>query len=64
MDDKLKENLNLKCLSDVLVHYRTQEQLQRSSSFIVQVSTGGMNITLPKDIPSFGVLMMVVESAV
>ncbi len=27
-------------------------------------SIGGMNTVLPKDIPSFGVLMMVVESAV
>ncbi len=40
------------------------EQLQCILALILWNSTGGMNTILPKDISSFGVLMLVVESAV
>lgn len=40
---------NIKWLSDVLVHHTPPEQLQCSLTLVV--STGGMNIILPKNIP-------------
>ncbi len=57
----------MKCLSKVLGHHMPPEQLHCALALILQVSgtlLEGLNIILPKDIPSFSVLMMVVESAV
>ncbi len=63
---QIKGKTNIKCLSKVLGHHVPLEQLQRTLALILQVSelSGGMNTILPKDIPSFGILMMVVESTV
>ncbi len=51
-------------LSEVFGHHVPPEQLQCALASSLCNSTGGMNTIHPKDIPSFGVLMMVVKSAV
>ena len=63
---QIKGKTNIKYLSKVLGHYEPPEHLQCALALILQSlnSSGGMNTILPIDIPSFGVLMMVVESAV
>ncbi len=65
--DKLKEKpANMKCLSKVSGYY-IPPQLYCTLALILQVSElfwRDEHHLLPKDIPSFDVLMMVVESAV
>ncbi len=60
MGDKLKGKPTL----SVLVRcWATNQSINGIDSTNLQNSTGGMNTVLPRDIPSFGVLMMVVGSA-
>ena len=58
MDDK--GNTNMKALGQ----HMQEEKLQCTLELILQVSTGGMDIILSKDIPSFSIFTTVVESYV
>ena len=59
---KMKGKTQMKCFSKVLGLHMLPEQLKFTFALFLQSlnSSGGMNTILPKDVPSSGVLMVVI----